>query len=79
LTGWATTLTGRRIAGTRCRRRSKKAHDVGLWLLVYAEAGLDAALDLELTAEAQASAYATDFDRVFFLNSMNTVSDMRRC
>ena len=53
------------------------AHPDGLWLLVYAEAGVDAALDLELTAEAEAAEYVTEFDRVLFLNSMNKVSDLR--
>ena len=53
------------------------AHPDGLWLLVYAEAG-DAAQDLELTQEAEAWAYATRFDRVFFLSSMNKVSDLRQ-
>ena len=52
------------------------AHPDGKCLLVFAEAG-DAAQDLELTAEAEASAYVTDFDRVFFLSSMNKVSYLR--
>jgi hypothetical protein len=50
----------------------------GLWLLGFAEAGDDAAQDLELTQEAEAWGYVTRFDRAFFLSSMNKVSDLRR-
>ena len=48
----------------------------GLWLLIYAESS-NAAQALDITDEARTALYSGPFDRVFFLDCMDRVGELR--
>jgi hypothetical protein len=48
----------------------------GLWLLIYAESS-NAAQAVDITDEARSAHYSGPFDRVFFLDCMERVGELR--
>jgi hypothetical protein len=48
----------------------------GLWLLIYAETSNEAQA-LDVTDDIRSATYLGDFDKVFFLDCMNRVADVR--